>query len=188
MKQATALLALLALPCASFADGFDYTFVEGSLVNTELDGPIDVNGDGFGVNGSFGVNENMHVIAGYSDQDYDFGIDGNTFNVGVGFNTGINSNLDFVADVSYVDAEIATPFGSADEDGYGLGAGIRARPGQNVELDAGLTYVDLDDSDTVLSVGGRYYFSDSIAVGGSLADNDAGLSWTIGVRAQFGSR
>lgn len=189
MKRMTALLSALALPIAAHADGFDYTFVEAGVLNSEVDaGPFDVDGDGFGVSGSFALQDNLHVVAGYSDQDYDFGIDGSLLNVGIGFNTGISQDLDFVADFSYIDAEVASGLGSVDEDGYGIGAGIRARTSDKVELEAGLTYVDLDDSDTSLNLGGRYYFSDTFALGGALADNDGGLSWSIGVRAEFGGR
>lgn len=189
MKASHWLMSLAVLPLAASADGFDYTFVEGGIVNTEIDtGPVDVEGDGFGINGSFSINDDLHILAGYSDIDYDFGVDGSLVNIGLGFNTGLSQDLDFVADISYVSAEVDSGFASADEDGYSLGAGIRARTGQKVELQAGLHYVDLDDSDTVLSVGGRYYFSDSFAFGAGLADDDNGLSWNIGVRAEFGGR
>lgn len=189
MKGTTILATLLLLPLASHADGFGYTFVEGGVVNTEIDvGPADIDGDGLGINGSFGLNDSLHVIAGYTDVDYDFGIDGSVTNVGLGFNTSLSADLDFVADVSYVDAEIATGFGSADETGYGLGAGVRGRATDRVELEARLGYVDLDDSDTAVQVGGRYYLSDSFALGAGLTDNDAGLTWTLGLRAEFGGR
>jgi opacity protein-like surface antigen len=187
MKLSVLTLALLVGPATAFADGFDYTFVEAGIVNTEIDvGPFDVDGDGFGVTGSYALTESLHLIGGYSDQDYDFGLDGHVFNVGGGFNTPLNPDLDFVAQLSYYDVEAASAFGNADDDGLGIGAGIRARPGTSVELDAGITYVDLDDSDTVLNVGVRYYFSDTFAIAGGLADDDSGLSWSIGVRAEFG--
>jgi hypothetical protein len=188
MRIVAAFLTL-SLPCALYADGFDYTFVDAGFVNSDLDaGPFDVDGDGIGVNGSIGVSDNVHIIAGYADEDYDFGVGSTTWSAGVGFNTGINENLDFVADLSYMDVDVDSPFGSAGEDGYGLGAGIRARAGEKIELDAGLLYVDLDDSDTVLNVGGRYYFNDSFALGAGLSDADGGTAWTIGVRAEFGGR
>ena len=189
MKLANLLVGIAALPLAAAADGFDYTFVEGGIVNTEVDaGIVDIDGDGIGINGSFSINEDLHILAGYSDIDYDFGVGGSLLNVGLGFNSGISQDLDFVADVSYVSAEIDSGIGRADEDGYSLGAGIRARTGDNVELEAGLHYVDLDSSDTVVSVSGRYYFSNSFALGAGLADDDGGLSWNIGVRAEFGRR
>jgi hypothetical protein len=189
MKRAICLIGLVALPLGAQADGFDYTFVEGGIVNTEVDaGAFDVDGDGFGIGGSFAVADNIHILASYTDEDYDLGIDGNTLSIGAGFNTALSTDLDLIAHISYVNAELeAGPF-SVDEDGYSLGAGIRARTGDKVELEAGLDYVDLDESDTVLRVGGRYYFNDAFAVGASIADTDGGLSWTIGVRAEFGSR
>jgi hypothetical protein len=188
MRIVTALLSL-SLPCALNAADFDYTFVDAGLVDTEIDvGSVDVSGDGIGVNGSIGVSDNVHIVAGYSDLDYDFGIDGNSWNVGVGFHTDINDDIDFVADVSYIDAEVSTAFGSASEDGYGIGGGIRAHMGDSFELDAGLQYVDLDDSDTVLNVGGRYYFNDSFALNAGISDADAGMSWMVGIRAEFGGR
>ncbi len=189
MKYATALVSLLALPCTSFADGFDYTFVEGGFVNSEIDvGPADIDGDGLGVNGSFAVRDNVRIIAGYMDQDYDFGVDGSLLRFGAGFNTEITPDLDFVADISYVDVEVSAAGISEDETGYELGAGVRGRTSSSIELEAGLTYLDLDDSETGIRVGGRYYFSDSLAAGLWLDDNDTFSRWTLGIRAQFGNR
>ena len=187
MKRTTMFLSFLAMPVSALADGFDYTFVEAGFVSTEVDvGPFDVDGDGIGIHGSFALSENVHLRGGYSDQDYDFDIDGSVLNFGAGFNTALNADFDFVAHVSYYDVEVDTVIGDASDDGLGIGAGIRARPGANFELDAGLTYVDLDDSDTVLNVGLRYYFSNTFALAGGLSDDDSGLSFSVGVRAEFG--
>lgn len=189
MRLATVFLLLTALPCAALADGFDYTFVEGGFMNTEIDaGPFDIDGDGFGLAGSLALGNNMLILASYDDVDYDFGVDGRVMSVGAGFHTGLTPDLDFVADLSYIDAEVSSGMASADEDGYGIGAGLRARASSKVELEAGLRYVDLDSSDTAVRVGGRYYFTDSFAAGLGIVDNDGGTSWTLGVRAEFGNR
>jgi hypothetical protein len=188
MRIVAAFLAL-ALPCALCAQevGFDYTYVDAALLNTELEvGATDVDGDGIGISGSFGLTDNVNIVYGYSDQSYDFNIDSSTMNVGVGFHTDINSDIDFVADVQYIDVSVDTPVGDADEDGLGISGGIRAQLGDSLELDAGLQYVDLDDSDTVLKVAGRYYFNDSFALSAGISDADAGMSWSVGVRAEFG--
>ena len=187
MKRSMTLLSLMALPVTVLADGFDYTYVEAGFVNSEIDvGPFDVDGDGFGLSGSFALSDSIHLIGSYSDQDYDFGVSADTLKLGGGFNTSLNSDLDFVAQLAYYDVEVSSGFGNADDDGLGVGAGIRARPAPDLELDAGLTYVDLDDSDTVINLGIRYYFSDTFALAGGLVDDDSGLSWSIGVRAEFG--
>jgi len=184
-----ATLLTLSFPCALFAqeNGFEYTYVDAALLNTEIEvGTTDVDGDGIGVSGSFAISDSLNILVGYSDQSYDFNIDGSTMNVGLGFHTDINNDLDFVADVSYIDVSVDTPFGSADDDGLGISGGIRFRASDSLELDAGLQYVDLDDSDTVLNLGGRYYFNDSFALSAGISDADAGMSWSVGVRAHFG--
>lgn len=187
MKYMTGLLSLLVLPCATQAADFDYTFVEAGIVNTEVDvGPFSIDGDGLGFNGSYAFSDSMQFIGGYSTQDYDFGIDGSLLSVGVGFNSSLTDSLDFVADLSYLDAEVATALGSADENGYGIGAGVRALVGSGVELEGGIVYQDIESSDTALRIGGRYHFSPMWAVGASFIDEDTGLSWNIGVRASFG--
>lgn len=187
MKRTTALLSILAFPCTLYADDFDYTFIEAGFVSSEVDvGPFNADGDGFRIGGSYALKDNIHLLAAYTHQNYNYGVDGRSINVGVGFNTPLSSMLDFVADLSYVDADVANQFGSSGENGYNIGAGVRAQLRKSIELEGGISYLDLDRSDTSLHVGGRYYFSDTIAVGASLVDNDAGLGWNIGVRAEFG--
>jgi hypothetical protein len=191
MRIVAAFLTL-ALPgalCAQEVSDFDYTYVDASLVNTEIElGFTDVDGDGIGINGSFGLSDTLNIVYGYSDIGYDFDVDSSTMNVGLGFHTDINDDIDFVADVQYIDVSVDTPFGDADDDGLGISGGIRAHVGDSLELDAGLQYVDLEDSDTVLRVGGRYYFNDSFALSAGISDADAGMSWSVGVRAEFGGK
>jgi hypothetical protein len=184
------LLVLMSIvPGFAAAQDFNYNYIDLALIDAEVDvGPFNLDGDGFAVAGSFSIADNMFVIAGYSDQDYDFGIDGNTLNLGVGFHTDFGDNLDFVADISFLDAEVATRFGSADENGYGIRAGVRGRINPELELEGGLTLIDLNDSDTGIRAAVRYYFSDAFAVSGTIADNDGGLNLAVGIRAEFGGR
>lgn len=185
MKRLLPLVLLAGAPGFAAAQDFDYAFVDIGFVDTEIDvGPFDLDGDGFAIAGSYPIADNLFVIGGYSDQDYDFGVDGSVLNAGIGFNTGLGDNLDFVADISYLDSEV----GNQDESGYGIRAGVRGRVRPDLELEGGLTLVDLDDSDTGFRGVARYYFSDMFAVSGTLADSDDGTSLTIGVRIEFGDR
>ena len=183
------LLSLLSIPALAQTQPFSYTYVDVALVNSEIDlGIVDIDGDGLSVAGAFDLDDRFFAVASYTDQDYDFNVDGSVFTVGVGYHTELGNNFDFVADLSYVDADVITSFGSNGENGFEIGAGIRTRPAQDFELEARLGYVDVAGSDTVLGVKGRYYFSDSFAVIASISDNDGGLGWGIGVRAEFGKR
>jgi opacity protein-like surface antigen len=186
MKRPLILAGLVLTPFLAQADGFDYTFVDGGIASADLDvGPVDVDADGLRVGMSYAFGDSMHFIAGYEEQDFDFGVDGSLLELGVGFHSELSENLDFVADVAYLDAEIASQFGSADESGYGIGGGIRTRFSDSFEFDAGLRYVDIDDSDTQLRLGGRWYFNPRLAVGGQLVDADNGNTWSVLVRYNF---
>lgn len=183
------LVGLLTLPFAANAQEFDYTFVEAGYVDSEIDaGPVDLDGDGFGVRGSLAINDTFHAFADYATQDLDFGLDASSFGVGAGRHWDIQDRLDFVGELSWINAEVDTPFGNADEDGFGVGAGLRFRSLNSVELQGMINYADLNDSDTSLSLAGRYYLSDTFAVGGGLAIDDNDTAWNIGVRAEFGDR
>lgn len=187
MKTRMIAIVLASLPFAAAADGFDYTFVEAGYVESELDvGAGDVDGDGLGLRGSLALNDTLHLFAEYASQDMDFDIDSTSWNIGAGAHWGLDKNLDFVAEAAWVKAEVDTPLGSADDDGLGVGAGLRFRATDKVELDGMIRYVDLDESDTSLAVGGRYYFTTAFALGGGFVFNDDDSGFHIGVRAEFG--
>ena len=91
--------------------------------------------------------------------------------------------VDMIARVSYESVEIDVPgFGSADDSGFGLGLGLRFAASEQLELNAGINYVDLGDSgdDTGFEAGGLYSFTDAFALGlsGSWGDNVSAYSVT----------
>jgi hypothetical protein len=192
MKHSAAIFSFLSismLPALAHAQEFSYTYVDVALVNTEIDlGSINIDGDGLAVTGAFKLDERFFAVASYTDQDYDFSFSGSVFSIGVGYHADLGNNFDFVADLSYVDADVITSFGSNGENGFDIGAGIRTRLARKFELEARLGYIDVAGSDTVLGVKGRYYFSDGFAVIGGITDNDDSLGWSVGVRAEFGKR
>jgi hypothetical protein len=170
------------------ADGFSYSFVDAEFVKSEID-DIDVEGDGFGIVGSYEFTENLHGFVEYADQDFDFDVSAQTLQVGAGVNWPLNPNLDVIGTLSYVQAEVDVPtFGSVDDDGFGLGVGLRGRVLERLELTGGIDYVDLKDSgdDTAFGVGARYFFTDMFAVGADANFNDDGTTWMLGARLNFG--
>jgi hypothetical protein len=189
MSIKSLLAALTVLPLAAAADGFEYTYVEAGYINSEIEaGAFDVDGDGLGLKGSYALNDTLHAFAGYSTQDLDLGVDTSWLDIGMGGHWALQQNMDFVAELAWVNAEVDTPFGSVDEDGFGLGAGLRFRPRDRVELQGTVNYVDLDGSDTSLALSGRYYLWSTFALGGGLEINDDDTAWSLGVRAEFGGR
>ena len=186
MTSRMLLLGLICLPFVAAAEGFDYTYLEGGYVSTELDlGPIDVDGDGLGVRGAYAFADEWYAFAGLADQEFDFDVDGTQLQFGVGWHNSLSDTVDMLAEASYVSVDLDSAFASADEDGFGLGVGVRAHAWENVELEAGIAYVDLDDSDTSVNLDGRYYLTEMVAVGLGLSFSDDATGWTLGFRAEF---
>ncbi|MEX2126409.1 MAG: outer membrane beta-barrel protein [Woeseia sp.] len=189
MSRLLVVLTFL-LSGAAFAQDFDYNFVQASYGQFELD-DVDVDGDGFGIGGSVAVSEHFHLFGGYSTGDFDFGVDMSELSAGLGYNAPLSDTVDLIASVAYVSVEVDVPgFGSADENGYGLGLGLRAMATPAVELNGGLSYVDLgdeSDGDTSFGAGFLYHFSESFAAGASGNWGDDMSSYQLNGRFSFGN-
>ena len=183
------LLALAMLGSASaIADDLNYNYVQAAYLDTEIDdSAFDVDGDGLSLSGSVELGESMFLTAGYAAQEFDFGIDLDQWAIGVGGHLPISDSVDVVGSLSYVDAEIDSRFGGADDDGYGASIGIRARVADNVEVEGGINYVDLDagGDETSFGIGGRYYFTPEFALGAGVDLGDDVTAWSVGVRFEF---
>jgi hypothetical protein len=189
MKRALLITSALCLgaPGLALAD-MSYTDFEISLVDVDVNnGPFDVSGNGFELAGRYGLNDRIFVFGEWQDQNLDFGVDGRELEVGAGLHHGLSSSLDFVAQLSYVDTKLGAGNVSADDNGFALGGGIRARVGHGFEVDAGLRFVDLHDSgsDTGLTLGAHYYFKKTMAIGAMADYSDNADTLRVGFRAEF---
>ncbi len=192
MHKGFILGSIAALSMASSAmaadSGFDYSYVELGYVKTEID-DLDVDGDGFELRGSLELTDKFHVFAAYADQDFDFDVTGKSYEIGAGLAWPMQPNLDLVGTLSYVKVELEVPFfGDLDDDGIALGAGVRGRVIDALELSGGLKYVSFDDSgdDTTLFAGARYFFTRTFAAGLDVDFDDEGTTWMLGARLSFG--
>jgi hypothetical protein len=169
-------------------EGFNYSYLDLGYVKSELD-DYNVNGDGYALRGSYEITPRVHAFAGYTDLDYDFGVNATTMELGAGYAWPMSPTLDVIGTASYLHADVkASGLGSADDSGLGLGVGVRGRVLNVVELTGGVQYVDFDKSgnDTALNAGGRYYFTNRFAAGLDMSFDDAGTTWMLGGRYSFG--
>lgn len=186
MKNGILLFGLICLPLLATAEDFNYTFIEGGYVSTELDvGPVDVDGDGLGIRGSYAFADEWYAFAGLADLEFDFDVDGTELEFGVGWHNALTETVDLLAEAAYVSVDLDSAFGSADDDGFGIGVGLRGAAWEQVELEARINYVDLDDSDTSVSFAGRYYFSETLAIALGLSFSDDATGWSFGLRGEF---
>lgn len=188
MLRSILILALLAGTASASANEFDYDFFQLSYGNVEFD-DVNVDGDGFGLAGSYSINPDFHVFAGYEAVGLDFGIDATSLGAGLGWHTTLSPVVDLVASVSYQYVELDAPGGaSVDDNGLGLGVGLRFAASEVLELNAGISYVDFSDSggDTGFGVGGLYSFTEAFSLGLSADWSDDASSYTLAGRFYFG--
>lgn len=162
MKSKLLALAFVALaPFAAQAD-VSYSFFE---VNYQFSGTMDVplccsfDTDGYGIKGSFAVNDNWYVQFDYMDIGTDPDI-GSTSDYAL--SAGWHNELFFIR-LGYESAE--EPFGVSGS-GYVFDAGLRGMVGENFELNAHVGMSDLGDfgSSTNMGVGAFWMFGDNMGV------------------------
>lgn len=188
MQRSTLALALLSLSATAAAGDFDYNYLSVGYGTTEFDN-IDLDGDGFGLGGSYALSPSYHVFAGYEMSSLDFDVDMTSWAAGIGWNTDLSPTVDLVTRVSYQYIEIDVPgFGSEDENGLGLGVGLRFAASPKLELDAGVDYVDLGNAgdETAFGVGGLYSFTKAFALGLGGSWSDDASSYSVSGRFYFG--
>jgi hypothetical protein len=199
MRKSTLALAIASfalLPLASQAEDISYSFVQAAYVNTDLD-DFDETLDGYVLGGSFEVADNFFIFASYSDQSTDYfgaDVDFSAFTIGGGYAYPLSDTMDLVGSIGYVSADADVSYqgasGSADDDGYELGIGLRAMPMEQLELHGNITYVDMSDagSNTGFGIGGLWYFVPQFAVGLEAGYSDDSNTYGIGVRWDFGRK
>lgn len=192
MLRLFAVLFLSVFSASAMAQGLSYNFIEGQYQRVEIDdvGGSDVDGDGFGIGGSFEVGDSWHIFGSYGQADFDFGVDFDELVVGGGFNTGISPQTDFVARLAFVSVEVDVGgFGSVDDDGFAAEIGLRSMVNQNLELAGFITQVELDDSGGDTGVRGEawYKLSETFSVGLGISAADDVTTFGIGGRLYFGN-
>lgn len=187
---AGALLLAGSLAATSVAaQDLSYDFIEFRYAETEIDvdGFDEVDGDGYQLGGSFALTPDVHAFVDYENLEFDQDVEAAGFEIGLGYQIPVGRSTDLVMRVAYVDAEVDTPFGDFNDDGFSVSAGFRGLLSDSIELRGGASYVDLDRSgdDTSLQLGADFYLNESFSVGPELTLTDETTTWTLGARFYF---
>lgn len=188
MARSVFVVLLLLVSGGSFAQGksFDYSFIQVSYSKADYDS-LSADGDGLGIGASFAVSKNFHIFGGYAGTDVDSSFDAKGWNAGAGLNLPLSQLMDVVVRLSYQTTEANLPNGTkVDDDGLGLGAGVRVGANEWIEIYGGLTYIDLDSgNETVFDAGFMLNLSDAFAIGVSGAWDDDVSIWSLDGRLYF---
>lgn len=206
MNKPIALLALTAgalaaTPALSAELGWTY----GQLGYTRADSGDDAT-DAVRLKGSLGLSELFHVQAEYLDgtigQDGDEDNDFDGYRLALGVHPSVGENTQAVLELQYFDVtydDVGGPGVDEDDDGFGIGAGLRHLLTDNFEMNAMVSwnegssdiegFEDNDFSDVAFEFGGRYFMNDAMSVGVTVITNDSlmwgGDSATLDFRWQF---
>lgn len=191
MWRSLMILALVPLSGAAYAEGFDYSFIEGSYSQIDVDGLGD--GDGLGFGGSYAFTDSLHAFGSFESGEIDVdlgtlgsvGVDVDTMKAGVGFNTPLSESVDLIASASYLSMDLS----GFDDSGYEVGVGLRAMASPVLELSGGIDYADVGDildGETSFSAGFLYHFSDAVAVGAGGSWGDDMSTYALNGRFSFG--
>ena len=185
-----AAMATSALP-AFASEGPRYTYVELGYERINPDNFND-DADAGALSGSLAVADNVHVFAGYSYGQLDtsgISVDLESADGGVGFHFPLSNTVDVVAEVAYLYAKVdADQFGSEDDTGYGVNVGLRAMLTPKFELNGGVSYTDVSDSETAGFAGVVYSFTDMFAVTAGVSVGQDVTSYGAGVRLYLGEK
>ena len=138
----------------------NYDYVELRFVDGDSSG-----GDGIRVNGSYNLGNNWLVVGGLTSLDFNSNVDTTTWELGVGYVWDYSNDFDLLSTLRYVRAEIDTPGGGADDNGFAFSAGARGLLTPEVEIRGSVNHVNFDNSDTYLELAGDYYFTRQFAAG-----------------------
>lgn len=196
---AAALLAMAPL-AAGAATQPAYTYAGISFSKASTDGMN--GGKGYQLDGSFGFADTWFLEGGYTHHGFDsvlpFPYGGqfdNQYRVGGGFHLPLGVSTDFVTRISYAHEDASNDFGSVNNSGYALAAGIRSLVTENLELNVflgndNIGWVNHDPqhgNETTLSAGALYSLSTNLALGASYAraSNDSAGTWMLTGRWNF---
>lgn len=169
---------------ANASNNLSYDFAELRFIDTEA-GSTD--GDGLQIGGSYNIQDNWILVGAFTSLDFN-SVDVTLLEAGGGYVWPQNNQFDLFATGSIVRANVDVGSNDDSDTGFRIVGGVRTRFAANFEGRAELNYIDVEDSDTFIELGGDYYVSPQFAVGATLdlgGDNDA---LSVGVRWFFGDR
>ena len=188
MKRSLVVFSLMTMSSLAFADGFNYTYVQATYGRVDIDN-VSVDGDGLGLNGSFGITDDLNIVGGWQTADFDSLAEADEWSIGLGVHTSITEMMDVTASVSYVDLEFdALGVPVAEDDGFALEVGLRANLTPLIEVNAGVSYVDLSTGgdDTGFGGGVLFNFTDMFSLGLSADWADDVSVYSLSGRVYFG--
>ena len=169
--------ALITIPTISTSKEISYDYIQGTYSSVTIDTGTtagDLDGNGFGVSGSFSVAPAIAITAGLGATSYDellgVSIDTAALTFGVTAHMAIAPNADIYGNFSVLRAgfEMSDGFTTYDDTDTGnvISAGLRFLATETVELELAFSRTDVfEETDNSFGAGIRFYASDKFSLG-----------------------
>jgi len=177
----TAIVAAAAMPAAALAD-VSYSYLGAGYGALKPDGISRL--DGYNLEGSVAVHENVHLIA-TNLRAKDSPVTAHRTRVGAGYNVPLNSQFDMVGRLGWSFAKVdVSGFGSAKDDGVFGQAGVRGMATDALEVNAFLTYDDTEEKVSA-DLGAVYHFTPQFGGTAGYTYSSEVQTWNLGLRYNF---
>lgn len=188
MNKILILLAALSIQATAAAqtagqaprNDLSYSFAELRYVDVDTSG-----GDGFRIGGSYELDGPWIVVGALTALDFNNNVDATLFEIGGGYVWKYSDDFDLVSTVRLVRADVDTPGGDSDDNGFALSSGVRGFIAPKFEVRGSVNHINLDDNDTFLQLAGDYYFTNRVSAGLSLDFGGDSDNFTLGARWYF---
>jgi len=161
--------------------GPSYNYLQldvGLLRHDVLENNVDV----LGITASFELSHAVFLYADYGDSTVNVGgmqSDVTALDVGLGAFVEIASSVDLFASAGFVSADSAL---SGEENGHVIGAGLRAKASDQLELNAGMKQTSTGEEDSALWAGAVFSLNDKLGLSARYMNGDDYDGFMVGLR------
>lgn len=200
-KLAILALSGLALPLAAGAQGLSYNYLDARYTSQDVDvtASDEIGMEGFSIDGSILIHENVYLFAGYGQQRSDTvnllllgngKLEFSAITAGFGYRVAMAPDTDFNISAAWVREEGEGVDGlnipKEDDDGYRIALGVRHLLSEFLELNAGASYINIFDDDvTSFNVGLLGHLTPRFAIGAGYMVNSDADGFNVGLRLKF---
>ncbi|GEM_PF-3461221 len=171
MKKSIAIVGLLACAPVWAAEGLSYNYVQANwIADSELDGTVSTDGDGFDVGGVFSFSDTFYVLGEYKDLSYDGGdLEETSVGVGAHSNT-FTGGIDVFGNLTFENVDAGA---LGDDSGFGIEVGARTALGASADGYISYEYDDVGDLEgNFFKIGGSFAFNPNWAITGEYLTGD----------------
>jgi outer membrane protein with beta-barrel domain len=157
-------LACATLSANVFAESPNWTYVQASYLQMNVDDEAEIDFKGYAVAGSALINETFFATGKFSavddnEQKYD------QLNLGIGAKRELNESTDFYGVVAYEKTKFDFALEDETENAYSTKLGLRSMVTEHLDVNAAIGMVNSNGSETLVEVDAFYSVGEGIALG-----------------------